>query len=95
MVLEIAQFTAKPGHEDAFAAAFDEAVPLAAAIEGFRSARLTRGVESSSTFVALIEWDRMEDHTETFRNSDNFLKWRDIVGPHFEGAPTVQHTTYL
>ena len=49
MVLEIAEFTAQPGHEDEFAAAFQEALPLAAATEGFRSARLMLGVESPST----------------------------------------------
>jgi heme-degrading monooxygenase HmoA len=93
MVLEIAEFSAKPGYEDDFATAFMEAVPLAAAIEGFRSARLTRGIESPSKFVALIEWDNMEDHTVKFRQSDNFLKWRDIVSPFFEGDVRVQHST--
>jgi heme-degrading monooxygenase HmoA len=91
MVLEIAEFAAQPGHEDEFAAAFQEALPLAAATEGFRSARLMRGIESPSTFVALIEWDTREAHTETFRQSDRFEKWRSLVGPHYVGNPRIQH----
>lgn len=92
MVLEIAEFSIKPGDEDAFAAAFREAKPLVAATEGFRSARMTRGIESPSSFVLLIEWDTLEAHTKGFRESDRFTRWRELIGPYFAVDPRVQHT---
>jgi heme-degrading monooxygenase HmoA len=62
-----------------------------AATPGFRSARVTRGVESPSRFVLLIEWDSLEAHTVGFRESENFARWRSVVGPFFDGAPRVEH----
>ena len=90
MVLEVARFAITPGSEDAFAAAFHEAVPLVAATPGFRSARMTRGVESPSRFVLLIEWESVAAH-EVFRASDRFGAWRALIGPHFASPPEVEH----
>ena len=90
MVLEVARFAVTPGSEEAFGAAFHEAVPLVAATPGFRSARMTRGVESPSRFVLLIEWDSVAAH-EVFRASDRFAGWRALIGPHFAAPPEVEH----
>jgi heme-degrading monooxygenase HmoA len=91
MVLEIAEFVIKSGSEEDFAAAYRQALPLAAATPGFRNARLVRGVESPSTFVLLVEWDTVEAHTRGFRESDRFPQWRALIGPFFAGDPRVQH----
>lgn len=91
MVLEIADIAVRPGTEDEFAAAYREAVAFAAQIPGFRNARMTRGIESPSRFVLLIEWDTVEAHTVAFRKSENFGKWRALIGPYFDGPPRVEH----
>ena len=90
-MLEIADFAVLPGKEDEFAAAVREGLAYIAATPGFRSARVTRGVESPSRFVLLIEWDSLEAHTVGFRESENFARWRSVVGPFFDGAPRVEH----
>ncbi|MDT7674231.1 MAG: hypothetical protein QOD82_2133 [Pseudonocardiales bacterium] len=95
MVLEIAEFAIQPGREDDFAAAYREALPLAAATPGFRNARMVRGIESPSTFVLLVEWDTLEAHTKGFRESDRFPRWRELIGPFFAGDPRVQHATVI
>ena len=71
VVLEIADFAVLPGKEDEFAAAVREGLAYVAATPGFRSARVTRGVESRTRFVLLIEWDSLEAHTVGFRESEN------------------------
>jgi heme-degrading monooxygenase HmoA len=91
MVLEIAEFPIVPGREDEFVEAYREAVGLIAATEGFRSARLVRGVESPSVFVLIVEWDSVEAHTRGFRESDRFPRFRELVGPFFAGDPVVRH----
>lgn len=91
MVLEIADIAVKPGSEDDFAAAVREGIRYVADTPGFGSARLTRGVESPSRFVLLIEWDSIEAHTVGFRESENFGRWRALIGPHLDGAPKVEH----
>jgi len=91
MVLEIAQFEIIPGQEDAFAAAYAQARPLLEATDGFRSVRMTRGVESPSRFVLLVEWETVAAHEENFRGSERFGQWRALIGPHFAAPPAVEH----
>jgi heme-degrading monooxygenase HmoA len=91
MVLEIARLTILAGREDDFVSAYHEAREQLEATDGFHSARMTRGVESPSKFVLLVEWDSLEAHTENFRQSDRFLRWRELIGPFFDGDPDVEH----
>jgi heme-degrading monooxygenase HmoA len=91
MVLEIADIAVKPGSEDEFAAAVREGIKFVSDTPGFGSARLTRGVESPSRFVLLVEWDSIEAHNVGFRESENFGRWRALIGPHLDGNPKVEH----
>jgi heme-degrading monooxygenase HmoA len=91
MVLEVALIDVTPGHEDEFAAAYVKARPILAGTEGCRSVRMTRGVESPSRFVLLVEWDSVEAHDVNFRQSERFGQWRELIGPYFAGPPLVEH----
>lgn len=95
MVLEIADLTILHGQEDAFVAAYREAAAQLRSSPGFRSVRLTRGIESPSRFVLLVEWDDLEAHTVGFRESERFVRWRALIGPFFDGAPHVEHFTEI
>lgn len=91
MVTEIADITVHPGSATDFPAAFERGVAHLSGSPGFRSARLTRSVESPLRFVLLVEWESLEAHTQGFRSSPAFAAWRGEVGPHFDGAPVVEH----
>lgn len=91
MILEQAVLTITPGREADFEQAFSTAKSVIAASPGCLSIRLSRGVEHASTYLLLVEWERLEDHTEVFRGSDAFPEWRALVGPFFASAPDVQH----
>ncbi|SCF05455.1 Heme-degrading monooxygenase HmoA [Micromonospora purpureochromogenes] len=91
MVLEVALIDVLPGHEDEFAAAYAQAQGILTAVEGCRSARMTRGIETPTRFVLLVEWDSVEAHEQNFRASEAFGKWRALIGPHFAGPPRVEH----
>jgi heme-degrading monooxygenase HmoA len=91
MILEIADFAIRPGTEDEFVVAYQEAVAFVSETPGFRTARMTRSIESPSRFVLLIEWDSVEAHTVGFRESENLGRWRALIGPYFDGAPRVEH----
>mgnify|MGYP003423429667 CR=1 FL=1 len=91
MVLEVALIDVQPGQEDAFAAAYAQAREIVATTAGCRSVRMTRGVESPSRFVLLIEWDSVEAHQDNFRATERFVRWRGIIGPYFSGTPRVEH----
>ena len=91
MILEHAVFAITPGSEGKFEAAIDEAKQLLAATEGFRSLTLRRGIEQPSTYLLLVEWDSVQDHMQGFRESELFLRWRELIGPFFAAAPEVEH----
>jgi heme-degrading monooxygenase HmoA len=95
MVLEIAEFAIRPGEEDAFTLAYERAARLVRDSPGCLSMRMTRGIESTSRFVLLIEWAKLTDHTEGFRRSASYQAWRDEVSPFFAEAPRVEHAVYL
>lgn len=90
MVLEVALIDVTAGSEDAFSAAYAEAKDLVAQTPGCRSMRMTRGIETPTRFVLLVEWDSVQAH-EDFRSSDRFPAWRALIGPHFAGPPRVEH----
>lgn len=95
MVLERASISVVPGQEQQFEEAIVKARDVLARAGGFGTLRVLRGVESPSTYLLLIEWDSLEDHTRGFRESALFGEWRALIGPHFDGAPQVEHYTPL
>jgi heme-degrading monooxygenase HmoA len=90
-VLEIARFAVRPGTEDEFEAAYREVRSEVVGTPGCRSARMTRGVESPSSYVLLVEWDTLDSHLTTFRESERFVRWRAALGPYFAEPPGVTH----
>jgi heme-degrading monooxygenase HmoA len=91
MVLEVALIDVVPGQEDEFAASYRLGHPVLASTPGCRSVRMTRGIESPSRFVLLVEWDSVEAHDKNFRQTERFTKWREFIGPHFAKPPVVEH----
>jgi len=91
MVLEVAIIEVRPGQEDDFVAAYRKARPLVTTTPGCRSVRMTRGIESPSRFVLLVEWDSVAAHEQNFRASERFGQWRGLIGPYFAAPPVVEH----
>lgn len=91
MVLEVAIFDVNPGQEDEFTDAYRTAREVLATTPGCRSVRMTRGIETPSRFVLLVEWDSVEAHETNFRASERFTTWRGHIGRFFAGPPTVEH----
>ncbi|WP_037605156.1 antibiotic biosynthesis monooxygenase family protein [Streptacidiphilus rugosus] len=93
MIMESALLDVRPGREDAFLAAFAEARPLIAAQPGFRSVALRRGLDEGnrSRFLLLVEWERLEDHTEGFRRSAEYARWRELLHHFYDPFPLVEH----
>jgi heme-degrading monooxygenase HmoA len=91
MVLEVAVFEIVPGREDEFIAAYARARPIVTSTPGCHSVRMTRGEESPSRFVLLVEWDSVQAHLDNFRATERFAQWRGLIGPYFAAPPVVEH----
>jgi heme-degrading monooxygenase HmoA len=91
VILEHAVLQVIPGREGAFEAAFAEAAPIISASPGFRELRLERCLESPDRYLLLVGWDRLEDHTEGFRGSPAYERWRALLHHFYDPFPTVEH----
>ena len=93
MILEHALLPVRPGQEAAFEAAFAEAKHLIAGMPGFAGLTLSRCLERPDTYLLLVRWERLEDHTEGFRGSPEYQRWRAHLHRFYEPFPTVEHFT--
>ena len=91
MVVEVADIEVRPGTEEEFLAAYRGVRRVLAETPGCNSVRMTRGIESPSRFVLLVEWESVEAHEENFRGTDRFATWRGAIGPFFAAPPRVEH----
>jgi len=91
MIVEQALLPVKPGSEPAFELAFDQAKAIISSSPGFRGLTLSRGIERPATYLLLVEWDRLEDHTEGFRGSAAYAEWRSLLHHFYDPFPLVEH----
>ncbi len=90
MVLEVALIDVKPGAQSDFTDAYAKARSVIADAPGVGPVRMTKGVETPTRFVLLVEWESVSAH-DAFRASEGFTQWRALIGPHFAGPPHVEH----
>lgn len=91
MITEHALLPVLPGQEEEFEAAFAQAREIIASMPGFGGLTLSRSIESPSTYLLLVEWERLEDHTEGFRGSAEYGRWRELLHRFYEPFPVVEH----
>ncbi len=92
MILELADIRIHPGHNAAFEQAIRQGLDtVISRAQGFKGAKVNRGVESPERYVLQVFWDTLEDHTVAFRGGPLFAEWRALVGPFFAAPPVVEH----
>jgi heme-degrading monooxygenase HmoA len=91
MILEHAVLDVIEGQGQSFVDAFENAKPIISSMNGFRSVQLQRCLEVPSRFLLLVEWDRLEDHTEGFRGSAEYRRWRELLHHFYDPFPNVEH----
>lgn len=90
MFLEIAEITVTD--PAGFEAAARQARPHFLAAQGCRGMTLHRVVETPDVYRLVVTWERIEDHTVTFRESQGFQAWRALASPFFASPPKVIHS---
>jgi len=91
VITEHALLDVVEGREDEFVEAMDRAKEIIAASPGFVSLRVERGIERANRFLLLVEWERLEDHTEGFRGSGGYQDWREALHHFYDPFPLVEH----
>ncbi len=91
MVLELAILNIKTGQSKDFEAAFAEAQKIISSMKGYISHQLKKCLENDHQYLLLVEWQRLEDHTVGFRQSQEYQQWKALLHHFYEPFPTVEH----
>jgi heme-degrading monooxygenase HmoA len=95
VILEHAVLPVVAGREEEFETAFAQARPIITGSPGCLSVTLSRCLEQPSHYLLLVEWERLEDHTEGFRGSAAYQEWRALLHHLYDPFPTVEHYTVV
>ena len=93
--MEQAVLDVKPGCEEEFEAAFEAAKAIIASVRGFQSLLLQRCIETPNRYLLLVSWERLEDHTEGFRRSEAYERWKTMLHHFYDPFPTVEHFVFV
>jgi heme-degrading monooxygenase HmoA len=91
MVLEVAILEVRAGESAAFEAAFREAQQILSASPGYQRHELRLCLEASHRYLLLVWWSSLESHTQGFRQSPGYQRWRELLHPFYDPFPTVEH----
>ncbi|MBT3316307.1 MAG: antibiotic biosynthesis monooxygenase [Anaerolineae bacterium] len=91
MILEVAILDVKPGLEKDFEKAFGKAQKIISSMKGYVSHQLQHCLEKESRYILLVNWEKLEDHTEGFRGSEEYLEWKKLLHHFYDPFPTVEH----
>ncbi len=95
MVLEAVILKIKPGQSADFEAAFAQAAPIIASMDGYLSHELHRCLETPDQYLLLVRWQTLEAHTVGFRGSDAYQEWKRLLHHFYDPFPTVEHYTLV
>lgn len=91
MIVEHALLHVIPHRTDEFEAAFADAKSIIASMPGFVTLTLSKGIERPGVYLLLVEWERLEDHTEGFQQSEKYQEWKTLLHHFYEPFPVVEH----
>lgn len=91
MILEVAVLDVKTDQEVEFETAFLKAQSIISGMKGYCSHQLQHCIEVKNRYILLVNWEQLEDHTEGFRQSDEYQEWRKLLHHFYEPFPNVEH----
>ncbi|GAA1176984.1 antibiotic biosynthesis monooxygenase family protein [Nesterenkonia xinjiangensis] len=91
MITEQAILPVLPGREADFEDAFRQARPLISGMAGFLGLELLRSRETPHEYLLLVRWETVEHHTEGFRGSPEYARWKALLHDFYAPFPRVEH----
>ncbi|MCF8715955.1 antibiotic biosynthesis monooxygenase [Joostella atrarenae] len=91
MITEAAYLTIKENLKDHFEKDFIIASKYISSINGYINHSLLRCIEKENTYLLIVEWEKLEDHTIGFRTSEAYKEWKKILHNYYDPFPIVEH----
>ena len=90
-ILEVAILDVKPGESASFEKDFAQAQKIISSMDGYQRHELQRCLENADRYLLLVWWDTLEAHTEGFRGSPEYQRWKALLHHYYDPFPTVEH----
>jgi heme-degrading monooxygenase HmoA len=91
MILEVAILDIKKGLEFQFEEAFLKASSIISSMQGYISHEIQRCIEKPNRYLLLVRWEKLEDHTLRFRQSEEYQQWKTLLHHFYDPFPAVEH----
>ncbi len=91
MILETALLQVKKDCEKQFEADFKKAGQYISVIDGYLGHSLKKCIEQENKYLLLVQWEKLEDHTIGFRQSKQYIKWKNLLHHYYDPFPIVEH----
>ena len=91
MIQEVAILKIKPNMNQEFEAAFRQASSIIASMPGYISHSLQKCLEVDNQYLLLVNWQTLEDHTISFRQSQQYQTWKKLLHHFYDPFPIVEH----
>jgi heme-degrading monooxygenase HmoA len=91
MITEIAILKIKKDSKRQFETNFKKASKIISSINGYIDHELLKCLEEENKYLLIVQWDKIEDHIIGFRNSLDYIKWKELLHHFYDPFPTVEH----
>ncbi|MCQ3828565.1 antibiotic biosynthesis monooxygenase [Microbulbifer elongatus] len=91
MILEVAILDVKPGQNERFESAFKKAQSIISSMPGYLNHQLQKCLEKQDRYILLVNWEKLEDHTQGFRKSPEYQNWKALLHHFYDPFPEVEH----
>ena len=91
MILEVAILDVKPAQNADFEQAFEKAKSIISSMPGYINHQLQKCLEKEGRYILLVNWEKLEDHTEGFRKSPEYQDWKALLHHFYDPFPEVEH----
>lgn len=91
MILELATLFVKIGEEKQFEKDLKIASQYISSIQGYSGHSLQKCIEQENKYILLVDWEKLEDHTIGFRQSEQYLEWKKLLHHYYDPFPIVEH----
>ncbi len=91
MILEHAILDVAPERMAEYEAVLAQALPLISATPGFLGLEVRACLKTPGRYLLLVRWEKLEDHTVGFRQSERYQRWRAQLHGFYRPMPLVEH----
>ncbi|WP_223066164.1 antibiotic biosynthesis monooxygenase family protein [Paenibacillus caui] len=91
MILEVAILHVIPGQSLEFEDHFKQASKIISSMKGYINHELQKCMEDPNKYILLVKWETLEDHTQGFRGSQEYLEWKKLLHHFYDPFPIVEH----